>query len=387
MKKIISVLLILCVVAAAFADDLAFKGITAVDSRAPAMGGNHVADTSDYFTLLRNPAGLAFSGRHNLIGQTTIIVGGPISETFDMIQAGSTDAMLDTATGLMSDNKMNLGLTLGGPIAFGGTYRNGFGWGLFDQVLVNASVPSTVVVANMEVDVSAVFGYGHNFSLGEYGDLAVGISTDIYAQAPYMSVQKNMMDLLGGGDVMTQLTKGMSLGSTIGANFNAGLQYEIFDFLSAGLVWNNFLGIEKKSTPVLDLDNLDVSAITQFSESKTIAGKGSLDIGVGFDIPTSWSLGIISDWTAYADWHDLIGSFKNDPLARNPILNLGLGTEMTLLNCIALRGGISDSYLNAGIGLRLLGMHMDFMVYGKELGVEPGATPQMNMGISFGIRH
>ena len=77
------------------------------------QGGNHVADTSDYFTLLRNPAGLAFSGRHNLIGQTTIMVGGPISETFDMIQAGSTDAMLDTATGLMSDNKMNLGLILG----------------------------------------------------------------------------------------------------------------------------------------------------------------------------------------------------------------------------------------------------------------------------------
>ena len=387
MKKIIAVLLILSVAVAAFADgsSITFNGLTAIDNRSPAMGGTHVADTSDYFTLLRNPAGLAFSGRHNLVGQTVINVGGPIEEALNMVS--DMDDIMGSATDLIAENKLNLGLHIGGPIAFGGTYKNGFGWGFFDQIIVNAVAPSTVIKADMEIDLDLVFGYGHAFDLGKYGKLAVGVSTDIYGQTPYMKVQQNLLSLLSAtGDMSDLLSKNMALNATAGFNVNAGLQYEVLDWLSAGLVWNNFVSYAKTSTPKLDMDNLDIGALLVMDKSITEVGKGSLDLGVGFDIPTSWSFGIISDWTAYTDMKDLIGMFKNDPLKRNPILNLGIGTEMTLLKCISARLGISDSYLNAGIGLRLLSFHIDASIYGKELGVEPGATPQMNVALSFGFR-
>lgn len=390
MKKIISVLLILCVAAGAFAadKDIVFKGITGIDNRSPAMGGSHVADTSDYFTLLRNPAGLAFSGRHNLVSQTNINIGGPISEVTSLLSGGDMSNAMGFATDLISENKLNLALTIGGPIAFGGTYSNGFGWGLFDQIIVGAVAPSTVIKVNAEIDTDLVFGYGHSFTINENHKIAVGVSTDLYAQTPYLKVQKNLMDLLGGGDIVDQLTGAMVLNSSIGANVDAGIQWEGLGFMSAGLVWNNFLSTVKSSTPVVDIDNLDPSALLSFdSDLNTYVGKGSLDIGVGFDIPTSWSLGIISEWTAYADMRDIVGLFKNDPLERNPILNLGIGTEATLLKCISLRAGINDSYLNAGIGIKLLAMHIDFSAYGKELGMEPGSTPQMNCALSIGFRH
>ncbi|MBQ0168128.1 MAG: hypothetical protein KBT02_13570 [Treponema sp.] len=395
MKKIISILLILCVIGAVFAADntVVFNGLTAIDSRSPAMGGSHVADTSDYFTLLRNPAGLAFSGRHNLIGQTNITIGGPLEEALGMVTSGFDESQLmSTAMGLISQNKLNLGINLGGPIAFGGTYKNGFGWGLFEQVVVGMVAPSTTVKINLELDADLVFGYGHKFDLGEYGTLAAGISTDIYGQVPYLKAQKNLLTMLpaiaGGGDMTDALLSGINCCSTSGVNVNAGLQYEVLDFLSAGLVWNNFFNYTKK-TPNLDdiFDNLDPAALLAFSESSTSVATGSLDLGVGFDIPTFWSLGIISDWTAYADMRDLVQLFKNDATKRNPMLNLGIGTELTLLKCISARLGINDSYLTAGIGLRLLGIHIDASLYGKELGVEPGATPQLNASVAIGIRH
>lgn len=394
MKKIISIILAVSLIAAAFAADttVTFKGMPTLDNRSMGMGGSHVTDTSDYFTLLRNPAGLAFSGRHNLIGVTNINLGGPFEEIFDLYNSGALSgddptAILEPAMGLIKDKKLNVGFNVGGPLAFGGTYNNGFGWGLYDQILFGFSAPSTIVKANMEVDLDLVFGYGHKFSFGKAGDLAVGVSTDIYSQTPYMSAKFDLFNM-GGGDFMDTLTNSMALASTTGFNVNAGVQYRFLDFLDAALVYNNFFGAVQQKDINLDMLEQDPTTVLPFDgEMKTTVGAGTLDFGVGVDVPTFWSLGIISNLNVYADVKDLVGVFKADPLEKNPVLNLTFGSEITLLNCISARVGIKDSYLNAGVGLRLLGLHIDAALFGKELGKEPGEAPQFNCAISFCIKH
>lgn len=399
MKKIISILLILCVIGAAFAADseVTFNGMTAVDSRSPAMGGSHIADTSDYFTLLRNPAGLAFSGRHNLIGQTNINIGGPLEQVYNIAMTpgklellqNDQNALITEASSLISANALNLGLSVGGPIAIGGTYKGGFGWGLFDQVIVGAAVPSSIAKVNAELDLDLVFGYGKAIDFGPLGKLAIGLSTDIYAQAPYVNVKMNALDLLSGGDPMAMITNALLLNASGGVNINAGVQYRLLgDFLNIAAVYGNLISTYSKASVVFDQENFDPMAlIPQPSALKTEAFNGTLKLGVGLNIPTGWSLGLISSWGIYADINDVASVLKNDPLGRNPILDMSVGTEMTLLKFISIRGGISDSYLNAGVGVRLLGLHIDASIYGKELGTEPGATPQLNCAISIGIRH
>ena len=394
MKKIIAILVILCVAGALFAADanVTFKGMSALDNRSSGMGGGFVTDTSDYFTLMRNPAGLAFSGRHNLIGVTNINLGGPFEEALEIVQnpdmLSDQTAIINEAKGLLSENKLNIGFSLGGPIAIGGTYKNGFGWGLADQVKVNVSAPSTIVKANVELDGDFILGYGHAIDLGALGKIAAGLSADIYAQVPYMNVNANLMNLLTATDMTSYLTNLMQFKTSTGANFNLGLQWRFLDFLNVGAVINNMVSVVANSTLTVDPENLDPAALLVFADSfQTTTGAGTLDIGVGLDIPTKWTLGLISSWGAYADIKDVFGCMKNDPLERNPILNMSIGTEMTLLNFISVRGGISDTYLHAGVGLRLLGLHIDAAVYGKELGTEPGTAPQMNAAISIGIRH
>ncbi len=395
MKKIIAILIILCVAGALFAADttVTFKGMSALDNRSTGMGGGFVADTSDYFTLMRNPAGLAFAGRHNLVGVTNINVGGPFEDAIAIAQnpdmLSDQTAIINTAKGLLSQNKLNLGFSLGGPIAIGGTYKNGFGWGLADQVVVNVSAPSTIVKANVELDGDFVLGYGHAFDLGALGKLAAGVSTDIYAQVPYMNVNANLLNVLTATDMMSALTGLMQFKTSMGANINAGIQWRFLDFLNVAAVYNSMLSIVNNSPLQLDLENLDPSALLSFNSTRfqTTGAAGTVDVGVGIDIPTKWSLGLISDWGAYADIKDLFGCMANNPLERNPILNMNVGTEITLLNFISLRGGISDTYLHAGAGIRLLGLHLDAAIYGKELGTEPGSAPQLNAAISIGIRH
>lgn len=395
MKKIISILFIICVLTAAFAADGAtFKGITAVDSRSHAMGGTHVADTSDYFTLLRNPAGLAFSGRHNLVGQTNINIGGPLSEALAIVQEGNYeyafgDGLMDTAKNLIQNNKLNLGLSLGGPIALGGTYKNGFGWGLFDQVIVGAAVPSTIAKINSELDVDLVLGYGKNIDLGLLGNLAFGISSDIYAQAPYVDIKKNVIDLLSGdGDITSRIMNSLIMSSSAGINLNAGVQYRFLGMLNAALVYDSFFSAYKGTSVVFDPDNFDPMALIPVeSDLETAVGKGTLNFGVGIDVPTGWTLGLISSLGVYADVKDVFAFLKDDPLERNKMLNVGIGAEVTLLKCISLRGGVSEGYLNCGAGLRLFGLNIDASIYGKELGMEPGATSQLNASLSIGIRH
>jgi hypothetical protein len=91
----------------------------------------------------------------------------------------------------------------------------------------------------------------------------------------------------------------------------------------------------------------------------------------------------ISDVIIMMDYQNFMDLFSLLP--RNPILNIGIGAELVLLNVLSLRAGIADALPAVGFGLDLSFMKIDFALRGKELGLEPGMNPTyaVDLGLLF----
>ena len=75
MKKILTILLCLVISASLFA---------AEDVRSMGMGGQHVTDYSDIYTIQKNPAGLGFADKHNLWLNLQLGASGPLMDFYEL---------------------------------------------------------------------------------------------------------------------------------------------------------------------------------------------------------------------------------------------------------------------------------------------------------------
>lgn len=376
MKKIFTILLCLVISVSLFAQE---------DVRSMGMGGNHITDYSDVYITQKNPAGLGFAEKHDLWTNTQVEIGGPLEDFMNIADnlansdndsgddsSGIEDAIIDL---VKENNGLATGLSVVGPLQFG-FIKNNFGLLFSEELFVDVNVPS-ISRGNVDIglDINLLLGYGHKIDLGIH-DIALGISANLFSRAINIGVDGSLTEIFDKVEDMDNLPAT----SMIGYGINAGVQYEFANFLSAGIVWNNILA----PTYTTDIP-LDEDSDKEFTFKD--ARKGKLDptlaVGFGVKIPTSFTLGIISSWTAYLDHDNILDFFAKDKIVRNPILGLSAGTEVVLFKTIALRLGIHESYPAAGCGIRLAAFHIDAAVFGSELGLEPGAKPQLNAALSI----
>lgn len=385
MKKIFTILLCLVISVSLFAQE---------DVRSMGMGGNHITDYSDVYITQKNPAGLGFAGKHDLWTNTQVEIGGPLEDFMNIADklSNSGDSQNDNLNSNDSDNdsseiedaiidlvKKNNGLATGvnlvGPLQFGFT-KNGFGLLFTEELFVDVNVPSiSRGKVNIGLDANLLLGYGHKIDLG-ISDLSIGISANLFSRAINIGVDGSLTEIFDKVEDMDNLPAT----SMIGYGINAGVQYEFANFLSAGIVWNNILAPTFTTDIPLDEDSDEKFTFKGARKDKL---DSTLAVGFGVKIPTSFTLGIISSWTAYLDHDNILDFFAKDKIVRNPILGLSAGTEVVLFKTIALRLGINESYLAAGCGIRLSAFHIDAAVFGSELGLEPGAKPQLNAALSI----
>ena len=114
----------------------------------------------------------------------------------------------------------------------------------------------------------------------------------------------------------------------------------------------------------------------------------TLKTGLAIDLPTkNWTKGFLSSWVIYLDCNDILCFKDTSLLAKNPILNFSAGTEFKLFNTFAFRVGLNQSYLSAGVGIQVDKVHLDYAIYGTELGIEPGSVPTLNMALALTIQY
>lgn len=382
MKKIIALALTVVVATSLFAAGLTFPEQAVTDVRSNGMGGAHLADYTDYFTLYRNPSLLQKAGKHWYWDTLTLNLGAPlqyIPELVDTLPSMMDDPQALLNSPVVSDllaNGLNVNAAVNFPmLSFGAITGHNTGWGLYNRILVDANIPSLMgkTSAAGGGELGVIYGYGQTIPLTDVHTVSVGGSLRTYFQAkagikaPLTSLMSNASSALEGI-------------SRIGTGLDMAATYTYDNWLDAALVWHNMIA----PTWVGASNGDDLSGLTSFAYSKKWA-EPKLGIGVGADVPTWWAMGIISNWRAYADHYNVINMFKKG-LRRNPWLDLSLGTEVSIMRILDLRLGFYEGYLNTGIGMNLGAISWDFAMYGKELSTQPGGTPQLNATFSMSFQ-
>jgi len=405
MKKLFTILLCFTILLSAFAQE---------DVRSMGIGGYHVTDTGDIYTLLKNPASLAFADKHNLWLNLQIGANGPLEkyveigypiidelmnssndetqdEQLDETQDEQPDETTDSESMNIEQEIINIvkennglatGLNLVGPLNFGFS-KNGFGFLFTEELFVDANIPSiSGGSVNAGVDANLLIGYGHKLQLGKNHNLSIGVSGGIISRAVNVGITGSITEIIDTVNALSDNIENLPVTSMLGYTVNAGLHYNFANFISVGATYNNILSTTKTIDVPLNEEELQID----FSEGLKSKLEPTLAVGVGIKIPTNFTLGIISSWTAYIDHENVLDLFVKDQLVKNPYLGLNAGTEIVLLNFISLRAGINESYLSAGVGLRLWALNIDAAVYGSELGIEPGAKPNLNAAFSISFK-
>ena len=378
--KILTILLVMmsfALIAQEFSYELAMPEIR--HARIDALGGKHISDTSWYYSFLTNPGNIGLMGKKSLYPGLTLGLGGPIKYTQDIIAIAKdmeNDDSISSLAKILSENKgLDLDLVISGPIQFG-SVKNNFGWGFFNQTYLIANAPSISYLEGLVGNESLLrFGYALPIPLG-IGKLSVGGAVDLVNRVE--------------GKILTSVTNLMSdnseemplpLYTSFGFGLDVGATLSLLNFITVGLVWDDAVSgyFTSKSS---DISSGEIEPDASY-QAFNFDWKFNLGASVSVPGVNIFTLGVISSLDVMLDLHDVIGMMVNDPKKRNPILDVSLGTEAVLFKTISLRFGLHEMYPSAGVGARLGAFNIDAAIFGRELGLEPGTRPQLNLAFSL----
>lgn len=347
-----------------------------VSARTAGFGGSYSALEAGFDTLTTNPAALAFVKEEWSISRLAMEVSGPLFDLPSIMEADDiTTSILDLVA---KNNGVYIGANITGPISFGKVDKN-FGFGIFNRSMTKADVPS-LAHSTLLVGEEILFVGGYGLTVFEKGphSLSFGLQmkgffqTFLYESGTSISVINSAMSL----DVNTIPT----ILST-GFGVDVGLMYR------KGTRFNAAITCKDVYTPVFSTNYLNLDGFMAGDDIETLYARLSPDLSAGIvysiPVPSHWAT--LTGWNVMADYRDAL-DFLN-PLYRNPILNIAVGTEIILLNVVSLRAGISDAYLSSGLGLDLSVCQLDFAMYGSELGIDPGKRPLLNIALSLSFQY
>jgi hypothetical protein len=379
MKKFAAFLLILLVcMLPAFAEDMAPLMLTS--TRSYALGGYHVAYTDDIYALFVNPAALNRVNQKSVVEFSFAVDNlNNLTDVVKAIKSEDWDALGNFAD--KSGGKIPLGFEMRFPLSVGYA-ANGLGFGIWNQVSMDAEVIGTSIAASVYADF--ITNFGMSFSILSLGSHVVDAG---FVVKPFIRAMALMdadgIDLASGGDdAMDKLIDEFNVPLIAGAGFDLGFMYRFRNNLAAGLTVDD--------------------VYTGGGVVSTIVGN---DPGVSYRVPTTLNWGVAYTlrlnelWAAappalqpvYAafmfDWRDFTSVFfADDYTRRNPVLNLGFGMEIGFFNFLKLRMGLNEMLPAIGLGAEFKAIQFNVAAYGKERGNEPGQMPTWALDLSFAIR-
>jgi hypothetical protein len=395
MKKIIALLLVLCSFSAfIFAEDVPMSALTLGSTRSNGFGGPHVAYTNDIYSLFVNPAALMWSNQGSIL-EISAALTGPLDKLLeddnlktlmDTVKSMGGDSgdmgdSLKSLSAIMPDGRMPIGLNMRGPISMGYT-ANGLGLGLFSNISVDASVVGEGIDAKVYGDVMFNFGMAFNILRLKNHEVSAG-----FVLKPFARVMGELglkaTSLVGGGDAMDALLDDVAIPLIAGGGADLGLQYRWREDLVVGFAVNDVYTAGVKVYDIYGVSNPDV----------LYRVKPAYNVGLSytFRLSKAWESAPKALQSFYiagmADWHNIQNVFTWDDFShRNPILDISAGAELGLFNFLKLRVGLNEMLPSVGFGFEPGFFKLNFALYGKELGNEPGQLTTMAAEFSLAFR-
>jgi hypothetical protein len=382
MKKTIMFIAALCCAAIIFAEEtrVEMPRFEIPSAQSNGFGGPHIAYTDNVFGLLVNPAAIMrvrqrsfFAPSFTLLSpEKTIKLAGKLAD-------GDFGTALEDLNNPNDPGKIPFGLGINEfPISVAWV-ADGFGFGVWDRVFVNANIIGTTAEATVLADLIIPIGFAFKILDTDAHDVDAGVALKLFGR----SYGHKMINAVEAIDSFDALTDDLGAPVIMGAGFDLGFMYRWNIGLSAGITFDDIF--------------------TQGGEIARIGGGEKQD---GYYVPFSLNLGIAYDlkigslWktapsfianTGVAvafDWHnfDLLFETDNPYLRRNPVLGIGMGLQINLINIFKLRLGMNEMLPAFGFGFDLGPFEIDIAYYGKELGLEPGQMPTAALDLTFAIR-
>ena len=385
-RPVLIAALMLLSCAALHAGSFVFPGVEFPSARMDAMGGAHVALADDISTLFSNPAGFRQAGPQLSISELTLHLAGPIFSIADLMQRVANG---ESATTLLSDPKVSSLLTslyasagLNGPISFG-YVGNGLGFGFFDSTDVTFETEGTLPTVTTTVNQNLMFIGGYAFAIplppSMLSTLDFGVSLKVSAQGSVVS-DEAISTLLSSPN--SSLLSGAPFNLFVGMGVDAGVLYTWNKTFSVGIVGRNlYAPVMEDSYPRL----------TSFGAAAPIVSYGYTPLNLSAGILFSPRIEIleryITNLKLMLDYSDILDFATHPDTATNPVLHVGIGAEVVVLQILALRAGFNEGYFSAGLGLNLTYFSLNLTMFGSELSTEPGLHPVYNLLVGLEFRY
>lgn len=346
-------------------------------ARMAALGGPHAAGASGVDAIFENPAGFASEDSELSVSAIVFNPSGPIFDIVGMI-VGGTDPMAGLASLFDAEGRLYVQADLLGPLSFAYAGR-GLGFGLFNRTLATINAASLMSVAyEVSEDIMLAGGYAYRLNIGDRQSLDLGIMPKgfIRASLGQRASLTDVMDLVGP-PVNTAAVLDSSFVMTSGVGFDVGVQWSYDEVFSIGIVGRDAY------SPAMTTTYTSYSAFAASPVDSKVGDSvpgivpADLSFGIAYnpDFEVLNQLGV--DLLVLLDYVDILDLFNTIP--RHPILNIGLGVEVTLLDILSIRAGIKDALPTAGFGIDLSAFTFSLAMYGEELSLEPGGRPVYNL--------
>jgi hypothetical protein len=395
MKKIAALALMLQA-AGLFAADLAMPRLAVPTAQNGGMGGTHVAYTDNVFALLVNPAAMMRVEQRSFLALSPSLfnpeslfgfvdaLGNTVSDIQSIATASDMEAM-GKASDVISrlNGKVSMGFDLREfPLSIAWV-ADGFGFGLWDRVFVNANIIGTHLSFDMYSDVMLPVGFAFKVLDVDSHSLDAGITLKpfarvrVYNKLNFLSELGNLANGNGGSNIMDRMTAPL----IVGVGFDLGLLYRWDIGFSAGLTFD-------------DIVTRGAVAANYFGhDANSYYVPFSMNAGLAYDFRISrfWeeAPGFLakSGLSVAIDWRDLTNLFQqNDYSKRNAVLDLGMGMELSVADIVKLRIGLNEMLPAVGLGFDFGPLEIDTAYYGKELGLEPGQLSIAALDLTIAFR-
>ncbi|MEW5814739.1 MAG: hypothetical protein AB1798_04985 [Spirochaetota bacterium] len=390
-KTVLVFLVILLLIISNFssqAESIKEQKIIIPSARTSAIGGPHAALADNLTTLFSNPAGFVAAGPQFSFVEITLGLSGPIFDIASIITQGG-GAGIETL--LASSNvqgllqKLYAGMNLAGPIYFGYVGK-GLGFGFFNTSEVTfASSAAFTLTATLREQLVLCGGYAFHIPFPESTrsslDFGVLLKGSLRGESVITKSLLELPALFSSISVNTVLNQPFSFISAIG--FDAGVRFSFKEVLTFGLAARDiFTPTLRNSYTTLQnfLDNVETPVKTN----------GIIPLDLSFGVLFSPKLGsverYITDLKLMLDYSDILDFITHKATARNPLLHIGFGAEIVLLELFSLRAGFYDGLFAAGLGMNLTFFTLNAAMFGRELSIEPGLKPVYNVMVGLEFR-
>lgn len=349
---------------------------TLVSARSAALGGVHAALADDFSSLFSNPAGFVGADQELSVAELSITAYGPLFDIIDSTSSFLQDGGDLDISGVIGPHGLKTGLTATGPLSFGWVGR-GLGFGIFNRSAMAASAQGVSINAQASEDLILVGGYAFRFSPAGGHDIDIGFLAKGFLRGS-LNLEGSILTVTDMFE--DDLLSGKPFLSTAGVGLDLGLRYEFVRTIAAGLVCRDVYSPALVTTYASVQDFIDGVSSSDADYGQILP---RLDFGLLYTPRFSFIERIVSGIVIAADYRDFLDLTALIP--RNPILNVALGIELTVLDVLSLRAGIADALPSAGFGIDLTFMRLDFAMRGIEFGLDPGYDPvfAMDLGLTF----